>query len=148
MSNEDILLDFLAKNKRNITQQRLDIAKRFLSMRGHHTLEEIYLAIREKSPKVGQSTVYRTIHLLRDAGLVREVLLEDGSMRYEAALGKEHHDHLICQQCGKIIEFLDNDVEALQSKIAERAGFRLLGHHMLLFGLCQDCQKKHTEHNT
>ena len=142
MDAEHALLTYLAEKKLNITQQRLDIARYFLSMQGHYTLEEIYLAVREHAPKVGQSTIYRTIHLLREAGLAREVLMDDGSMRYEAVTDKCHHDHLLCQQCGKVVEFLDDTVEALQETIAAREGFSLTGPHMILFGVCPDCRNK------
>jgi Fur family ferric uptake transcriptional regulator len=140
MANENELLEFLSKKKLNVTQQRLEIANLFLELEGHHTLEEIYLEVRKRTGTVGQSTVYRTIRLLCDAGLAREVILEDGSSRYESALGREHHDHLMCRKCGKIVEFIDPDIEKLQKKIAEEHGFLLQGHGMMLLGLCNECR--------
>jgi len=145
MSKEKELLAYLNEAKLNVTQQRLEIANHFLSMRGHHTLEEIYLAVRKKTRTVGQTTVYRTIRLLCNAGLAREVLLDDGTSRYEASVNREHHDHLLCQECGKLVEFVDEEIERLQKTIAGESGFELLGHHLLLLGICPECRQKARE---
>jgi len=142
MSSQSELLTFLNENKLNVTQQRLEIANLFLALEGHHTLEEIYLTVRSHSGTVGQSTVYRTIRLLCDAGLAREIILEDGSSRYESNLGRTHHDHIMCQQCGRLVEFVNSDIESIQVQIAQAHGFSLEGHHLLLFGICSECQKK------
>ncbi len=147
MSSEKELLAFLKEEKLNVTQQRLEIANIFLSMPGHHTLEEIYLAVRNKTHTVGQTTVYRTIRLLCKAGLAREVLLDNGSSRYESNLNRKHHDHLMCLQCGKIIEFVNNDIERIQHEIANEAGFELQGHNMILFGRCPTCRANEQNDN-
>ena len=142
MSKEKALLSYLNEEKLNVTQQRLEIANLFLSMPGHHTLEEIYLAVRKRKHTVGQTTVYRTIKLLCKAGLAREVMLDDGSSRYEAAVNRAHHDHILCSECGNLVEFVNNDIEELQQKIAGDAGFELEGHHLLLIGRCRECRAK------
>ena len=142
MPNDQSLLAYLNEKKLNVTQQRLQIANLFLALPGHHTLEEIYLAVREKTSNIGQTTVYRTIKLLCDAGLAREIRLEDNSSRYESNVDRGHHDHMLCQQCGKLVEFVNDDIERLQEQIAEQYGFTLEGHHLLLFGTCGECRAK------
>lgn len=135
------LLSYLTEKKLNVTQQRLKIANLFLALPGHHTLEEIYLAVRKEEPNIGQTTVYRTIKLLCEADLAREIRLEDGSSRYESNVDRTHHDHILCQRCGRLVEFVNGDIERLQKQIATEHGFELLGHHLLLFGYCADCLK-------
>ncbi len=126
----------------NITKQRINIAKIVFGMKGHHSVEEIYLKVHQKVPSIGQTTVYRTIKLLCDVGLMEELQVGDGMARYEVVTTKEHHDHLVCKECGMTIEFNLPDIEKIQNDLAKEHGFTLLDHHHLLIGLCPDCQNK------
>lgn len=95
--------------------------------------------MRERAPHIGYTTVYRTMKLLVDAGLASERQFGDGASRYEIA--HEHHDHLVCLRCGKIVEFECSMIESTQLQIAERYGFRVLRHRHELYGHCGACRQ-------
>ncbi len=101
--------------------------------------EAIFEYVRTRHPNIGYTTVYRTMKLLCDAGLAHERVFEDGVTRYE--IPHEHHDHLICTRCGRIVEFECQMIESAQDQIAARYGFSLLRHKHELYGHCPDCQK-------
>jgi Fur family ferric uptake transcriptional regulator len=111
----------------------------FLDHEGHRSVEDIYRTVREKDPRVGYTTVYRTMKLLADGGLAREIDLADGITRYEHLYNHAHHDHMICMHCGKSIEFYDSQIEALQDEASEQLGFKVLDHRLQIYGLCADC---------
>lgn len=131
--------DFAAKQGLRSTRQRDIILDVFLSTHQHLSIEELYLKVRAANPGIGFATVYRTVKLLTEAGVARELTLENGQSRYEHQLANEHHDHLICTECGDIVEFEDETIERLQQEIAARHGFRLVSHRMNLFGVCPTC---------
>ncbi len=108
---------------------------------GHLSTEEVYDKVRSIDPSVGQSTVYRTMKLLCDAELAHEVHLGDGIVRYEP-YREEHHDHLVCEKCGKTVEILSDRMEKIQENVAKKHGFVLTSHTMCLYGICAECRKK------
>ena len=120
------------------TRQREVILETFLDAQGHVSSEDLYRAIRERNPRIGYTTVYRTMKLLVEAGLAEERHFDDGVARYE--IEHEHHDHLVCTRCGKIIEFECALIEKTQGEIGARYGFRILRHRHELYGHCQDCR--------
>ncbi|MBW2234954.1 MAG: transcriptional repressor [Deltaproteobacteria bacterium] len=120
------------------TRQRDAILEVFLDAEGHTTAENLYERVRGKHPNIGYTTVYRTMKLLCDAGLAAERRFEDGITRYE--IMHEHHDHLVCTRCGRIIEFECGMIESAQDQIADRYGFRILRHRHELYGHCRDCR--------
>ena len=121
------------------TRQREEIFNLFLSSPGHKNLAQIYALVSRANPKIGYTTVYRTLKLLTRLGLAEERKFADGETRYEPVVGQEHHDHLICLQCGKIVEFENQTLEALQQEIADRYRFRIHHHRMELYGQCSKC---------
>src|SRR5262249_3330600 len=133
--------EFLHRRKLKTTQQREAIVDIFLRTHGHISIEELLARVRRKHPRVGYATVYRTLKLLADSGLAAARQFGDGQTRYEVAGETEHHDHMICQQCGFIIEFHDDDLEQLQDDIARRlGGFQVVRHRHELYGLCPKAQ--------
>jgi Fur family ferric uptake transcriptional regulator len=122
------------------TQQREAIVDAFLSTSGHVALEDLLELARHTHPGVGLATVYRTVKLLEEAGLAATRHFESGHTLYEVAQGRAHHDHLICQQCGYIVEFESDEIERLQETTARRMGFNVLRHRHELFGLCEKAQ--------
>ncbi|MBQ7586246.1 MAG: transcriptional repressor [Desulfovibrionaceae bacterium] len=140
--NLDNFISFMKRKGMNITNQRKTIAEKFFSLEGHHSLEEIYHIIAQEDPSIGQTTVYRTLKLLCEAGLATEIHFTDDLTRYEVAGHSTHHDHLICVECGTIIEIYDPSIEVWQKEIAASHGFVLSGHIHNLYGLCSDCRKK------
>lgn len=135
-------IDFITKKGLNATSQRKIIAEAFFELPGHHSLEEFYQHILKKDPGIGQTTVYRTLKLLCDAGLASEIQFSDNITRYEIAWHNNHHDHLICINCGKIVEICDSRIENLQKEVAKNNGFTLTGHSHNLYGYCEECAKK------
>jgi len=133
------LARYLEENQLKHTKQREAILNVFLSVKGHITGDDIYQRVRSLHSQIGYTTVYRTMKLLCDAGLAQEHNFE-GSTRYEVA--HEHHDHLICVRCGKIIEFECEMIETAQDQIAAAYHFRVLRHRHELYGHCEACQKR------
>lgn len=123
------------------TRQRELILEEFLRDGSHLSIEELYLRIRQKNPRIGYATVYRTLKLFTEFGIAEQRQFGDGHTRYESTSVDEHHDHLICTTCGKIIEFEDPQIEALQLKVARVHGFTIERHRLNLYGQCRDCRK-------
>ena len=123
------------------TAQRDTIAKVFLATQRHISVEELYNEVKSLNPRIGYATVYRTMKLLKECGVAAERHFRDGEARYESAQ-KRHHDHLICERCGKIEEFEEARIETLQEQMAKRLGFRLTGHKMELYGVCRTCRNE------
>ncbi len=126
------------------TAQRDCILRVFIDARGHVSAEDLYLQVKKKEPRIGYATVYRTMKLLSVAGLADERRFDDGITRYEYAPTGDHHDHLICTSCGKIIEFENQRIEALQEDVARKNHFLVRNHKLELYGLCNGCQKKNS----
>ncbi len=124
------------------TKQREEILKIFLKSSGHKNLGQIYAQVAKVNPKIGYTTVYRTLKLFTHLGLAAQRKWADGETQYEPTEGKSHHDHLICLGCGRIIEFGDEALETLQNDIAQRYRFKIFHHRMELYGLCADCRSK------
>jgi Fur family ferric uptake transcriptional regulator len=131
---------FLAARGLRLTAQRRSIAEVFLSGKGHPSAEEIYRQARRENPRIGSATVYRTLKLLKEAGLATGMSLGDGFSRYEAPSHRGHHDHLICRDCGKIVEFENSRIEELQRQVAKKHGFTVTDHKMELYGICGGCR--------
>ncbi|MBX3247985.1 MAG: transcriptional repressor [Myxococcales bacterium] len=130
------------RNGLRSTSQRRTVTDVFFRSSGHLSIEELLGLVRERDPKIGYATVYRTLKLLKDSGLAYERHFGDGVSRYEIAVEDEHHDHLICLECGTIVEFENEKIEALQDEIAARHGFKLKRHIHELYGICGDCRKR------
>jgi Fur family ferric uptake transcriptional regulator len=124
------------------TKQREEILNVFLDSSGHKNLAQIYAQVAKINPKIGYTTVYRTLKLFTHLGLATQRKFADGETRYEPASEGSHHDHLICLDCGKIIEFEDQTLEALQNGIAQRHRFKIFHHRMELYGRCEECNRK------
>jgi Fur family transcriptional regulator, ferric uptake regulator len=125
------------------TAQRDDIAKVFFGTGEHLSVEELHAAVKKKvNPRVGYATVYRTLKLLKECGLADERHFDDGQARYEPTEAEEqHHDHIICERCGKIVEFNSQELEKLQERIARFLGFVVSRHRMELDGICAECRE-------
>jgi Fur family ferric uptake transcriptional regulator len=105
------------------------------------SIEKVWEEARKINPQIGYATVYRTLILLVEARLAQQRHFSSGQSLFELA-GDEHHDHLICTECGKIFEFENDTIESLQERIAKKFAFRLTSHKMELYGICAACQKK------
>ena len=117
-----------------ITEQRRVIARVLGESEDHPDVEALHARAAAVDPGISIATVYRTVRLFEEAGLLERHEFGDGRSRYEAA-SEEHHDHLIDVETGNVVEFVDDELEALQKQIAERLGFRLVDHRMELYGV-------------
>lgn len=135
----------LKKNKLKFTGQREIIIQTLYNFPEHFLPENLYLLIKKNNPKlnIGIATIYRTLNLLEESDMVTTISFGKNGKKYELA-NKPHHDHIICKNCGLILEFEDKDIEKKQKKIAKENGFILTNHIMQLYGICPECQKKQT----
>ena len=130
----------LRKEGFKITPQRIAVLEEIIKDKGHRVSEDIYLAIKSGKTYVSRATVYRTLDILVQNQFVRKLNLGDGKARYERKINSQHHDHLVCIRCRKIIEFMDPNIEMLQEKIAIKYQFSLKRHVHQLFGICKECR--------
>ena len=142
MANKEleVLEDYIIQNKLKITKQRRAVLNAFVNCENHVSAEELYNNVIATEPKVGLATVYRTLALLTQSGLASELDFGDGQKRYEHKYMHSHHDHMICTECGKIIEFNHPLIEKFQEEVASRNGFKITSHKLDMFGLCSECQ--------
>ena len=137
---KEIFRKYLQSQGLKSTSQREIILDAFLASSEHPSTEDLYLRVRKKNPQVGYATVHRTLKLFAECGIASVRNFGDGATRYESITEEEHHDHLVCQTCGLIIEFEDSRIEELQEKVAGKHKFKVLDHRLELYGLCAKCQ--------
>ncbi|MEA1982489.1 MAG: transcriptional repressor [Campylobacterota bacterium] len=147
---EQLLNDFkllLKKNSLKFTIQREVILETLYNSDEHLTPEALHHLIQDKQPdlKTGIATVYRTLALLEESNVVTSLSFGAQGKKYELG-AKEHHDHLICTECGKITEFVDNEIEKRQHAITDKLGFKMSDHSMQIYGTCSECQTKQQLH--
>jgi len=138
---QEVFLNHIQKKGLKRTTQRDLILDVFLRTERHLSNEDLYRLVQEEDASVGQTTVYRTLKLLTEAGLAREVRFGDGRTHYEHNYKHEHHDHMICSECGKIIEFYSAELEALQDAMAAKHRFEISQHLLRIIGVCAECRR-------
>ena len=138
----DLLQQHMAKKGLRSTDQRRLIVETFFLAPHHISIEELLAVVRKDDAKIGYATVYRTLKLLTECGVAFERKFGDGLTRYELADDEGHHDHLICIECAKIVEFEEAKIEELQERVAKDHGFLLQSHKHELYGTCADCRRK------
>jgi Fur family ferric uptake transcriptional regulator len=117
-----------------MTEQRRVVAQVIGAAEDHPDVEELFARAAAIDPRISIATVYRTVNLFEEAGILEKLEFGDGRARYEDA-ERDHHDHLIDLHSGEVIEFVDPEIEALQERIAARLGYKLKGHRLELFGV-------------
>lgn len=142
IEKKEKLSSFLKEKGFKSTRQREIIASEFLKTGEHVTAEDLYKKINRKHKDIGLTTVYRTLKLLKKSGLATESVFADHLTRYEPLSEEDHHDHLVCLDCGLITEFEDSKLERLQEKIADEFGFYTISHKMDLYGYCRNCRDR------
>ena len=123
-----------AQNGLRMTDQRRTVAQVLEESQDHPDVEELYARALKLDPRISIATVYRSVKLFEESGILEKLEFGDGRARYEDA-ERDHHDHLIDMNSGEVVEFIDPDIEALQEKIAKRLGYRLKGHRLELYGV-------------
>jgi Fur family ferric uptake transcriptional regulator len=133
---------FLKNRKMRCTDERVAILREAVSMGSHFEADDIFVRLRRKKTGASHASVYRTIPLLVEAGIIRKTPCDHMDGRYESVFGEDHHDHLVCVRCGKVIEFRDDAIEKLQKKVARKYKFKMLGHRHVLSGICEKCREE------
>ena len=131
---------FLKRNNLKYSDQRKTILETFAKSEKHMTTEELYFAVRKHNPNIGYTTIHRTLKLMCESGVARESKFEDGVSRFELKYDHEHHDHLICTECGIFIEVVDQRIEELQKKLVEKYEFTQKHHRLDIYGICKKCR--------
>ena len=145
---EEVFLKHIQKKGLKRTSQRDLILHVFLRTEEHLSHEDLYRLVKQEDPTVGQTTVYRTLKLLTEAGLAREVRFGDGRTHYEHNYKHQHHDHMICSECGKIIEFFSAELEAIQDAMAAKHKFEVTQHLLRIIGICAECRRAKKQNPT
>ena len=133
--------DILKSNGLKVTLPRLKVLEMFEQNPGQHfSAEEVFSRLMEQGDEIGIATVYRILMQFADAGLLRKSNFDGDKAWFELEDG-QHHDHLLCVECGKVVEFFNDSIEKQQHAVAKTHGFELLEHSMVLYGLCAKCKK-------
>jgi Fur family transcriptional regulator, ferric uptake regulator len=133
---------YLRDHNLPVTHQRQAIAAAVFYGDGHLSVEDIERVLRADRVRIGKATVYRTLDLLVRAELVEEHDFGEGFKRYEPRNMHSHHEHIICRECGKVVEFTSDRIERMNMLIAEEYGFRHHNHRLEIYGVCQNCQQR------
>src|SRR5262245_27252353 len=139
---EDILHQHLKRVGLKQTEQRNTILRTFLETREHLSTDELFRLVKKKDPKIGFTTVYRTLKLLAECGLASEVAFHDGIARYEHQYNRRSHHHMVCTECGSSVEFFSPEVDHLEQKIGRQHNYETTRHTFQIYGVCEDCRKK------
>lgn len=131
---------FVRQHHGRLTPQRQFIAREFLSLNGHYDVPELHQLFRRKGMEINPSTIFRTLKLLVQAGFAVERRFANGNTKYDVNVA--HHDHLICLDCGKIVEFDSPRLEQVQAKVVKKLGFEMSYHRHEIYGACSACRKK------
>jgi len=134
--------EFLRSKELKYTSERKLIIKTIFSFNKHFDIEELFERLRKQGNNVSRATIYRTIPLLVQSGLITETLHCQDKTSYENIFNKKHHDHLVCINCGKIIEFYNEKIEKLQEEVCRQHNFVPIEHRLGIKGYCEDCYKK------
>jgi Fur family ferric uptake transcriptional regulator len=139
----DKLDGFLQRKSLKLTSQRRRIVEHILDMpKTHFAADDLVDQFRDETPRVSKATVYRALAVLVEAGILEQHDFGESHKVFEVSEGREHHDHLMCTSCHKIIEFRNDEMEALQEKIAEGLGFHPTHHSQNIYGICKDCWRQ------
>lgn len=136
----DLFRSYLHQQRLPLTHQREAIAMTLFESQRHLSVDDLADSLRERGEHVGKATIYRTLNLLVEADLARELDFGEGFKRYEHQAGEARHDHLICTSCGKVVRFARSELDRLQADIAERLGFSAQSRRLKIYGLCAECQ--------
>lgn len=138
--HEERFRDYLRKQGLRFTPERKKILEEVFSIRTHFEADELLVRFRNRGERVSRASIFRTLKVLVNSGLLSRIAIEENRAYYEHILGRVHHDHLICMGCGKIIEFNNAEIENLQASICDEYGFLPTNHILKINGYCSACQ--------
>ncbi len=133
---------FLKDNGRRLTKERAAILRKTLSCDGHFDPESLYLQIKKTGMKASRASVYRTLNLLCECGIIEKIRKDEHGAIYERIYGHAHHDHMLCTQCGAVIEFYSQELERIQGNVCKKQGFQGASHTLEIRGYCRNCRKQ------
>ncbi|MBN2664093.1 MAG: transcriptional repressor [Bacteroidales bacterium] len=139
---KEIFTNFIKEKKLRKTPERFKILHEIYEHDSHFTIEELFLYMKSKNYRVSRATLYNTVELLLESGLIKKHQFNSKTYFYEKALRSSQHDHLICESCGKIVEFCDPRIHEIKADIGELYEFKINNHEIYFYGLCEDCVKK------
>ena len=138
----DAFRRFLRERSLPVTTQREQVAEALFAAGGHLSVEDVEQQLRGRDLHVGKATIYRTLDLLSQSGMIVQRDFGEGFRRYERVPGHPHHEHLICLRCGTVVEFQNNRLERLKTLIADEYGFQHSHHRLEIYGVCRECQHR------
>lgn len=138
---EDLFRRFLRNRGIKFTRPRQAILGAVLQINEHFEAEQLMAQLWQGGEKVAKATIYRTLPLLVDCGILKQVYFSGTQAHYEHTYGEDPHDHMVCGRCGRIIEFDSSGIAELTARLAQQHGFRAVGHRFQISGLCQACVK-------
>ena len=133
---------FISQKGLRNTPEREDIIKVIFGDHNHFDVDDLYLRLRHKNSKVSKASIYRNIPLIMECGLIKEVWHEDGHMHYEHTYGHRHHCHLRCITCGKVVEFVERDLERISERLGSSNDFEIINHRLDITGYCSKCRNE------
>lgn len=139
---KDNFTKYLKAGNYRITPERFQVLESVLKNDGHFDADGLFLQLKSSGSKVSRATVYNTLELLQDCGLISKYRFGENHSRYEKAFGRPHHDHLICLECGDIIEFVSNKLTKIQTDVCKENEFKSQSSTLQIFGKCKKCQEK------
>ena len=142
MKTQDMFDKYLKIKALRKTRERESILKVICGIKGHFDADLIIAKANTAGEKLSRASVYRNIAVLSSAGIINECIRKDGRAVYERTEGSAHHDHLICTQCGKIIEFRDKTIEEHQKLVTDRFDFTMQDHRLVIRGTCKECKRE------
>jgi Fur family ferric uptake transcriptional regulator len=142
---EQILHRHLKRVSLKHTGQRDTILRTFLASREHLSTDELFRLVKKKDPRIGFTTVYRTLKLLGECGLASEVAFHDGIARFEHQYNRRSHHHMVCTKCGSSVEFFSPEVGRLEREIGRKHHYLTTRHTFQIYGLCESCRKASAE---
>jgi Fur family ferric uptake transcriptional regulator len=133
---------YLRERRQPVTRQRREVLAAVLRLGGHPSVERIQHDLAQRGVRVGTATIYRTLDLLVESGLVREHDFGEGFRRFEPAAGPVRHEHLICERCARVMEFSNERLERMLEMIADESEFLHRRHRVEVYGLCAECRRR------
>lgn len=136
------LSSYLKEKRLRPTKERFLLLEQIMQSNGHFDADQLFASLNQKGLKASRATVYNTLDLLVECGLISRLQFGEDHSRYEKAFGRPRHDHLICLDCGEIIEFVNDKLEKIQREVCEEKRFRQRNSSLQIFGTCAKCQSK------